>query len=177
MQTHYGNKHARGAECRHLVELLQIEESHYRRLLRLAWRQNSYMKRQDVDRLQTNAEEWAYHLPRADAARIERERMVTSIAAKTGVTIPPGHISDLTNDVDPLVKSEMTETMRRLRGTAAALSRQNELNRALAEFCLDLAEEESKIFRHGVLADPAGCYDGDAKATSRGAGGFLVKQA
>jgi len=61
--------------------------------------------------------------------------------------------------------------------TALRLARQNELNRALAEFCLDLVREESEIFKRCVLDDPSGCYGEDALRADRGPGGVLVKQA
>ena len=77
-------------ECRHLTALMNTEDTQYRRLLRLAWRQNSYMKRQDVDRLEANAHEWAHFLPQADQSRIARERCVASLASRVGVTVPPG---------------------------------------------------------------------------------------
>ncbi len=164
-------------ECRLLTSLLETEEKNYRRLLRLAWRQNSYMKRQDVDRLDANALDWAQHLPVADQARIARERLVAKIAGKAGVSVPPGRVSDLLDYTDPISRNTVTALMNRLRKTTGRLARQNQLNRNLAEFCLDLAREESKIFKNCVLEDPAGCYGGDAKATSRGPSGFLVKQA
>ena len=59
-------------EGRRLGAVLDLEDSNYRRLLRLAWRQNSYMQRQDVDRLEANAREWARYLPEANEARIAR---------------------------------------------------------------------------------------------------------
>jgi len=165
------------AEYHRLAVLLDLEDSHYRRLLRLAWRQNSYMKRQDVDRLEANAADWARHLPPADQARITRERHVAALAQKTGISVPPGHISDLLGYTDPVQKKLVRGALDRLRRTAGRLARQNALNRNLAEFCLDLAQEESQIFKKCVLEDPTGCYGGNARATGRGPGGFLVKQA
>ena len=164
-------------QCRLLTALLTVENENYRRLLRLAWRQNSYMKRQDVDRLESNSRDWAQYLPSADQARITRERFVAELAQLAGISVPPGRVSDLLDYTDPSSKQQVIAVMGRLRDTAARLARQNELNRNLAEFCLDLAQEESKIFQKCVLKDPAGCYGGDAKATSRGPSGFLVKQA
>jgi len=164
-------------ECRLLTSLLEIEDKNYRRLLRLAWRQNSYMKRQDVDRLDANAHDWAQFLPIADQSRIARERHVAAMASKAGISVPPGRVSDLLDYTDPLTRKVVSAMMISLRRTAGKLAQQNRLNRNLAEFCLDLAQEESKIFKNCVLEDPAGCYGGDAKATSRGPSGFLVKQA
>jgi hypothetical protein len=160
-----------------LVSLLEAEHGQYRRLLRLAWRQNSYMKRQDVDRLEANAVEWARHLPEADQSRIARERYVAELARRVGLAIPPGRVSDLLDYTEPETKRRVGTSLNALRQTAATLARQNTLNRSLAEFCLDLAHEESEIFRKCALEDPAGCYGDDAKATGRGPGGFLVKQA
>lgn len=174
-----GNRHNSpiGAKCARLADLLDIEDSHYRRLLRLAWRQNSYMKRQDVHRLEANTADWAQHLPAADQSRIARERHVSAMGQTVGVSIPPGHISDLLDYTDPQTKGQVQAALSRLRLTAGRLARQNTLNRNLAEFCLDLAAEESDIFKRCVLEDPAGCYGGDAQTTGRGPGGFLVKQA
>ena len=177
MQMTNGRTGISAEDCRLLVSLLDVEDKHYRRLLRLAWRQNSYMKRQDVDRLDANAQDWARHLPAANESRIVRERLVAELAQQAGINVPPGRVSDLLDYTDPLTKKQAAVTMSRMRRTAAKLARQNELNRHLAEFCLDLADEESKIFKRCVLEDPAGCYGEDAKATSRGPSGFLVKQA
>ena len=153
-------------DCRRLAALLDTEESHYRRLLRLAWRQNSYMKRQDVDRL-----------PEADTCRIARERLVAELGHRVGITVPPGRVSDLLDYVAPATRREVGAAVGRLRATAQRLARQNELNRTLAAFNLDLAREETEIFRRVVLEDPSGRYGDDARTTARGAGGILVKQA
>ncbi len=177
MHTKNGSTGIKPEDCHLLTSLMDIEDRHYRRLLRLAWRQNSYMRRQDVDRLEANAQDWARYLPEADQSRIARERYVTEMARRVGLSLPPGRVSDLLDYTDPQAKRQATSAMNRLRRTAGRLARQNELNRNLAEFCLDLAQEESQIFKKCVLADPAGCYGDDAKTTGRGPGGFLVKQA
>ncbi|MBE0566604.1 MAG: flagellar export chaperone FlgN [Krumholzibacteria bacterium] len=159
-----------------LVALLAAEEEHYRRLLRLAWRQNSYMKRQDVDRLQANAADWSRHLPEADRARIARERCCADLQARAGV--PAGaRLEPLLDACGADERRRVVQALDRLRRTVGRLARQNELNRHLAAFCLDLAVEESRIFRDSVLDDPAGCYGRDARNTNLGAGGVLVKQA
>ncbi|NCQ34572.1 hypothetical protein GW813_05720, partial [bacterium] len=73
------------ADLQRLAELLENEESQYRRLLRLAWRQNSYMKRQDVDRLETNAREWNRYLPLANQARSAREKFLAYMGGNLGL--------------------------------------------------------------------------------------------
>ena len=164
-------------DCRLLVSLLEVETLNYKRLLRLAWRQNSYMKRQDVDRLDANAMEWARYLPVANDSRIAREKYVQRIALERGVRIPPESLVDLLNGSEENTRAQINEILNDLKSTAVRLARQNELNRELARFCLDLAQEEAEIFKKCVLNDPAGCYSGQAQNTNRGPGGVLVRQA
>ena len=164
-------------EGRQLAGLLGEELTHYRRLLRLAWRQNSYMRRQDVDRLGANARDWGRWIPAADRARLARERLVAALGDRLGVAIPPGRVGDLLDYAGGDQKAVVAGLLREIRTTAGALARQNALNRQLTEFCLDLAHEEAEIFKRCVLADPAGCYRGDARHTDRGPGGVIVRQA
>jgi len=152
------------------------EDRHYRRLLRLAWRQNSYMKRQDVDRLEANADEWAHYLPRADEARITRERFVAELASRVGINIPPGRVSDLLDYTDQDTKRTVTAAMNSLRRTAGRLAKQNALNRSLAEFCAELGDGESQVRKKCVLEDPKRGSGGSAKTTERGPDRLLVKQ-
>ena len=164
-------------DCRQLGTVLDMESHQYRRLLRLAWRQNSYMQRQDVDRLDANAREWARYLPLANEARLTRERYVSGLAKRMGLSIPPSGVEDLLDYTEPGSKRAVASALGGVRQTAARLARQNELNRLLAEFCLDLVHEEAEIFKSAVLDNPAGCYDGDAQNKRSGPGGVLVRQA
>lgn len=164
-------------EARQLADLLGQELTHYRRLLRLAWRQNSYMKRQDVDRLAANALDWGRWIPAADHARLARERLVAALGRKLGVSVPPGRVGDLLDYAGAPSRVEIDGLLRAIRQTAGTLARQNALNRQLAEFCLELAHEEAEIFKRCVLADPSGCYRGDARPSDLGPGGVLVRQA
>ena len=160
-----------------LASLLEIEDRNYRRLLRLAWRQNSYMRRQDVDRLELNAGEWSIYLPRANEARIARERFVSQLGENLGRPIPPNRMADLLDFASPGTRSRVVDAIKALQNTTLRLARQNELNRNLAEYCIDLATEESKIFRRAVTEDPNGCYDDGARPNGRGPGGVLQRQA
>jgi len=164
-------------DCLLLGDILATEGTHYRRLLRLAWRQNSYMQRQDVDRLEANAREWARYLPLANEARLTRERFIAELAARHGITIPPGRVEDLLDYTDPQTKRTVAGALGGVRQSAAKLARQNELNRLLAEFCLDLVHEEAEIFKSAVLENPAGCYGQDARNSRSGPGGVIVRQA
>ena len=160
-----------------LASLLEIEDLNYRRLLRLAWRQNSYMRRQDVDRLESNAKDWSVYLPRGNEARIARERFVGELGESLGRPIPPNKMIDLLEFADPDTRNKVVAAVKKLQGTTMRLARQNELNRNLAQYCLDLASEESKIFQRCMTEDPAGCYDEEAKPNGRGPGGVLHRQA
>jgi hypothetical protein len=164
-------------DCRLLISLLEVETLNYKRLLRLSWRQNSYMKRQDVDRLDANAREWAHWLPVANESRLAREKFVHRVASDQGLSIPPNSVNDLLVHSAEDTKTQAMEILNDLKATAVRLARQNELNRDLASFCLDLAQEEAEIFKNCVLKDPSGCYSGKAQTTNRGPGGVLVRQA
>ncbi len=164
-------------DCRLLVSLLEVETHNYKRLLRLAWRQNSYMKRQDVDRLDFNSGQWSKFLPAANESRIAREQFVQRIAHDQGISIPPSKLSDLLSSTGDDTQERVMEVLNDLKATTVRLARQNELNRELATFCLDLAHEEAEIFKKCVLNDPSGCYSGNAVNTQRGPGGVLVRQA
>jgi len=177
MQTLNQLKKLESADCRLLGTMLDVETTHYKRLLRLAWRQNSYMKRQDVDRLEANAADWNSFLPQADQARVARERFMTSLGARQGIPVPPGNMEALLQAASQADRVDMADRIRRLRKVTTELARQNELNRGLAEFCLDLAKEEAEIFKRCVLDDPSGCYGDNARTTNRGPGGVIVRQA
>ena len=169
--------HGMDENCKLLASLLEVETRHYRRLLRLAWRQNSYMKRQDVDRLDANAREWGRYLPEADEARIARERFVQEMARTPGFQSPDRGVEGMRTAAGPRARQLLDQALNDMKAVSVRLARQNELNRQLAEFCLDLAREEAEIFKKAVLSDPTGCYGQNAQNTTRGAGGVLVKQA
>ena len=159
-----------------LASLLEVEDHNYRRLLRLAWRQNSYMKRQDVDRLEANTADWQRFLPQANAAREARDRFMKKVLRDLGLDA-----GKRTRDLLPYVDEEAGLLIRRalagLDRTMARLARQNELNRNLAGFCLELAKEEARIFREVLLDDPAGCYGEDAVARTGGTSRMVEKHA
>lgn len=158
-----------------LASLLEVEDRHYRRLLRLAWRQNSYMKRQDVHRLEANARDWARHLPAAGEARGARESYVRRLLDEVGGS--GRRVRDLLGHLPADARARVGAALAALDRTASRLARQNELNRHLAEFCLDLAREEARIYRDVLLEDPAGRYDARAQAQRRDSGGVLERQA
>jgi len=128
-----------------------------------------------VHRLEANAQDWARHLPAASEARSARERFVKQLLAEHGGG--GTRVRDLLPHLPAEARNLVSSALAALDGTTSRLARQNELNRHLAEFCLDLAREEARIYRDVLLEDPAGCYDGSARSQQRGAGGVLVRQA
>ncbi len=164
-------------EARRLCSLLAAEEQEYRRLLRLAWRQAGYLRRGDVARLEHNAAEWQRYLAQARAARERREAATGELADRLGLNADRHAPQFLLDLADNESKAEIRAAVEVVVTKAAELSRQNELNRQLAGFCLDLASEEAEIFRRCVLEDPAGCYAGDARKAQAGPGGVFIKQA
>lgn len=164
-------------DCQRLADLLEWEEKNYRRLLRLAWRQNFYMKRQDVHRLEANAREWARHLPAANAARSARERFLAEMAAAMAVSSGKGLVGAFLGSASAGTRGRLDAALAALKRTVGKLARQNELNRILSEFCLDLVREETEIFKRCVLENPAGCYGDNARNADRGPGGVLMRTA
>jgi len=160
-----------------LCNLLEREELEYRRLLRLAWRQNGYLRRQDVQRLESNAEQWQKFLPLADAARIKREEFISEIALKLGIHDERLAPQFLLNFADNNQRQALNAAVGQLVHTASDLNKQNELNRQLADFCLELAREEGEIFKNGVLEDPTSCYADDAQKSTAPPGKVITRQA
>ncbi|MFO7653927.1 MAG: flagellar export chaperone FlgN [Candidatus Krumholzibacteriia bacterium] len=164
-------------EAREICSLLEAEERAYRRLVRLTRRQNRYLGCHDLGRLESNAAEWGKYLPLATAARRARESYVADCARRLGFTAPPPSPTALLDYAPMDVKTAVRSRVSGLLAVTTELARRNELNRHLTRYCLDLLQEETEIFRNGVLQDPAGRYGGDARRTTAGPGGVLVRQA
>jgi len=164
-------------EAAELCELLREEERHYRRLRRLAWRQERYLKRQDVPRLAENAQEWSRHLPRANAARERREARCAELAAQLGLPAAPVRARDLLDYADRADKDRVREALHAVARTAGDLHRQNGLNVLLSRFCLELLDQEAAIFKSCMLSDPVGRYAGDGQRATATGGGVMERQA
>lgn len=160
-----------------LCGLLEEEEAHYRRLRRLAWRQARYLRRHDAARLEVNAAAWSRCLPGARAAREAREACQAALADRLGLPAAQRAARHLLDYAQPAEKVRVRRALERLAATAADLHRQNGLNVLLANFCLELAREESEIFRQCVLENPAGCYAGDGQPAPAPAGGVVWREA
>jgi hypothetical protein len=164
-------------DARRLCAVLGAEEREYRRLLRLAWRQAAYLRRGDVDRLEGNAREWQRCLAATRRAREIRETVTAEITTRLGLRRDRQEPQFLLDLADNESRREIRAAVEAVVTKAAELGRQNELNRQLAGFCLDLVSEEAEIFRRAVLEDPAGRYAGDARKAQAGPGGVFIKQA
>jgi hypothetical protein len=74
-------------------------------------------------------------------------------------------------------RQTLNKAVGRLIEAVGDLNRQNEMNRQLADFCLELTREEGAIFKRGVLEDPAGCYEEDAKKSHAPPGTVIIRRA
>ncbi len=162
-------------EAATLCRLLEEEETQYRRLRRLAWRQTAYLKRRDAERLEKNAQEWRQFVPVAEAARRRREEHVAALSRRFGLAEGILAGSELAARAGPPQRERIAAAVRRLAATAGDLYRQNGLNALLARFCLELVQQEADIFRRVVTNDPSGGYaEGGRRAAGAGATGSVI---
>lgn len=159
-----------------LNEALQEEKRHYQALLELAHGQGVMMTSHDLEGLEENARRMSEGLSAADGVRIRRERLACDLMRRTGARVP-GSLSAWLETQPAGVQDVLREPVQSVRRTAGELARTNEMNRRLANFCLDLVEEEAALLRRCLLEDPAGRYDCGAKPATGGQGGVLRRQA
>jgi hypothetical protein len=159
-----------------LTAALREERDHYRQLLELARDQGRMMTSHDLEGLEANATRLSEGLEAADAVRIRRERLASAVMAATGTAVPGSLSAWLDTQPDP-IRRRLAEPVQAVRRAAGELARTNELNRRLANFCLDLVEEEATLLRRCLLEDPAGRYDRGAQPTQNEQGGVLHRQA
>ncbi len=159
-----------------LNSTLAEEQEHYEALLDLARRQGMMMTTHDVDGLDENARLMSDGLAAADVVRIRRERLASDLMRQAGSAVP-GSLSTWLETQPAAIQDSLGEPVQLVRCAAGELARTNEMNRRLANFCLDLVEEEAALLRRCLLEDPAGCYDSGAQPASNGQGGVLKRQA
>ena len=159
-----------------LNDVLREEQQHYAKLLELARRQGHLMTTHDLEGLQDNARLLSDGLAAADAVRLRRERLVGKLMqCEEGP--PPVSLSAWLQMQPIPLRQALAEPVQAVRRTAGELARANEMNRRLANFCLDLVEEEAALLRRCLLEDPAGCYDRGAQPACNTQGGVLKRQA
>ena len=159
-----------------LRDVLQDERHHYARLLELVRAQGQMMACNDLEGLHANARLLDEHLAAADAVRIRRELLAAKII-QPGTDDPPRSLSRWLQRQAPEVRQELQGPVGSVRRVADELARANEMNRRLANFCLDLVEEEAALMRRCLLEDPAGCYDRGAKPAQKSQGGVMQHSA
>ena len=141
-----------------LSSVLNEERRHYERLLELARQQGAMMTSHDLDGLQANARAMSDGLAAAQSVRIRREQLAVDLMRQAG-TEEPRSLGAWLQEQPADLRVALEDPVQAVRRTAGELARTNEMNRRLANFCLDLVEEEAALLRRCLLADPAGCYD------------------
>ncbi len=159
-----------------LSTVLREEQQHYAQLLELARRQGQLMTSHDLEGLQDNARRMSDGLAAADAVRLRREHLASQLMSADDRQ-PAGSLSGWLQAQSPQLRQALSEPVQAVRRTAGDLARTNEMNRRLANFCLDLVEEEAALLRRCLLEDPAGCYDRGAQPACNAQGGVLKRQA
>lgn len=159
-----------------LSMVLQEEQGHYMTLLDLAQTQGVLMTTHDFEGLDANALRITEELASADSVRIQREIMASEVLHSAGASVDESLSSWLESQSDE-IRQHLDTPVRNVRRIAGELARANEMNRRLANFCLDLVEEEAAILRRCLLEDPAGCYDNGANPASNDHAGVITRKA
>lgn len=177
MQEAVATMKIEGADARRIGDLFRAEAAAYRRLLRLAVRQNRYMRRHDLERLEANAAEWRRYLPAAETAKRRREGFLAGMAHSRGLDPARVSMAALVEWAGPVERDAVREAVAVWQKACAGLHRQNAMNGLLARFCIDLIRDQAALFREGVTGHPAGCYDGDGSPAARSAAGVIERKA
>lgn len=158
-----------------LETALGREGQHYEALLALATEQGRLMTGTDLEAVGTSASALADGLAVGDALRQERERLTARLTGTEGDQ--PVRLSVWLSSQPDTVRRRLEGPVVRVREVGQKLLRQNEKNRRLASFCLDLVEEEARILRRCFTENAAGCYDGSARTATDDHGCMLHKKA
>lgn len=140
-----------------LEGLLSVETIEYCRLLRIAIKQNSYLRRRDVKRIEHNAHEWSKYLPLAEKAKTARESMLKDELGFSQKHLNNIKITDLKKLAGSLPDS-FCDAWDKWKRSIVDLERQNNLNGVLAHFCLELVSDELGAIREDC-SDEQNCYD------------------
>ncbi|MDY0110485.1 MAG: flagellar export chaperone FlgN [Candidatus Krumholzibacteria bacterium] len=165
-----------GGAVEALTAVLAEEQLHYQRLLDLARRQGRLMTGHDLEGLHDNTRQFNESLAAAQAVRSQREQLARDLMQESGTT-EAGSLSAWLYEQPAPLRHALQQPVQAVRRAAAELARTNEMNRRLANFCLDLVEEEAALLRRCLLSDPSGCYDREAQPMLNEQGGTLKRQA
>lgn len=149
----------------------------YHGLLRLATRQNRFLRRHELTELESLADAWALHQHEVDGLR--QRRIAAQECAARAVGLPAdATLGDITQDgaMPGPAGTELARLRRSLKRALAALKRQNTLNGRLARFCLDLAAGEADAVRRGLCDADGATYDARGAMAAR-SGGVVTRQA
>ncbi len=114
-------------------------------------------------------------LAEVDTVRRQRETLASQLMATSGREAM--RLSSWLEDQPTALRERLSARVAAVRLAGQRLLQQNEKNRRLASFCLDLVEEEAMVLRRSLLQDPAGCYDRGAQPAHEGSGRMLQKKA
>ncbi len=160
-----------------LCGLLEDETQAYRRLWRLAVRQNHYMRNQDTARLASNTKDWERALPEVQSIRHNREQLQRSLAERRGWPRDVETLEDWAQRNGHPEAERLLLLRDEWKTAAEELARQNALNGNLARFCLDLVMDEAEVFRRGIQEGDGGSYDENGKRADAGTGGVVTHRA
>jgi FlgN protein len=157
-----------------LVAALEKETTAYRRLMRLAVRQNRYMRRQDTARLEENTQEWRRYLPEANELRLKRVEIQRPLQKNNADDMSPRVLLD---DAPASVRAGLRDVIELWATVIGELNRQNSINGMLVKFCLDTVHEEVEIFRRVVSGESDGCYNDNGSVSGANFLGVISQQA
>jgi len=158
-----------------LANALRREYLHYEQLVTMAAEQGRLMTGTDLEAVGNSASAMADGLAVGDSLRHVRENLALEIMALD--PMQPTRLSLWLQAQPDVIRERLAGPLARVREAGQKLLVQNEKNRRLASFCLDLVEEEAKVLRRSLTEDPAGCYDRGANHATDGTGCMLHKKA
>ncbi len=164
------------AEAARIREMLEEETTALRRLVRLARRQNRYLRRQDAPRLLANAEDWQRSLPLVERAVARRTRLLEELAARWGVAPERLSLRDLSRRVAAADGGSLLAALTAWERAARELARLTGHNAVLSRQGLELVEQEALILHQGLRTGD-GCYRQDGRRNHGIEGGALSRQA
>jgi len=158
-----------------LETALRRECLHYELLVEMATSQGQLMTGTDLEAVGNSASTLSDGLVTADLLRQERERLANEImAADNG---EGSRLSAWLTNQSADIQQRLGGPVARVREAGKKLLVQNEKNRRLANFCLDLVEEEAQVLRRCFTENQAGCYNRAANTATDDLGSMLHKKA
>jgi hypothetical protein len=168
-------KQITASQVNELSSLMKAEIVEYNRLYRIAVKQNNYMRKQDIDRLDNNATEWAKYLPIAEYAKNCRETLMKRLFKCDDTQIKKIKIKDF-EDLAGSLPDSFHELWNNWLESITKLERQNSLNGVLAKFCLEMVTDEIGAIRDECF-DKQSCYDTHGEFSGNHVNSVIVRKA